>query len=291
MKLLIILTTCLNILHADIKLNIKSDNQLETKNNNKLKILSWNIKMLPNPYGYILKSKERTKLIISKLKSEKKYDLILFQEAFTSDSREQIYKELNSIYPYQIIPKNNDYFSNNSGLWVISAVPLELVNEIFFQESAGWDRFANKGAKLYQINKNNQDFYIINTHMQANEKNDYSYIRTSQINQINELIVGPYSKNLIPIFLIGDLNVSKSSNLIKYLNILNMKNGELNGDLNFSCYNNNTKSKELLDYILFKSNSFNYSTFSRKILKFSDLLNENQTHMSDHYPIEGIIEW
>ncbi len=291
MKLLIILTIFLNILNSNIKLNTKSDNQLETKNNNKLKILSWNIKMLPNPYGYILKSKERTKLIISKLKSEKKYDLILFQEAFTSDSREKIYKELNSIYPYQIIPKNNDYFSNNSGLWVISAIPLELINEIFFQESAGWDRFANKGAKLYQINKNNQDFYIINTHMQANEKSDYSYIRTSQINQINDLIVGPYSKNLIPILLIGDLNVSKSSNLIKYLNILNMKNGELHGDLNFSCYNNNTNSKELLDYILFKSNSFNYSTFSRKILKFSDLLDQNQTHMSDHYPIEGIIEW
>ena len=60
------------------------------KEKNSLKILSWNIKMLPSPYGWIHNRVERAENIIMALQSSGTYDVILFQEAFSSSMRNKI---------------------------------------------------------------------------------------------------------------------------------------------------------------------------------------------------------
>ncbi len=58
--------------------------------------------MLPAPYGWLFRPKQRALLIIEKLKQSIQYDVILFQEAFNGNIREIIYEELEYLYPYQI---------------------------------------------------------------------------------------------------------------------------------------------------------------------------------------------
>ena len=54
---------------------------------NNLTILSWNIKMLNGPYGWLHNRTERADNITQSLKSSAGYDIILFQEAFSGDMR------------------------------------------------------------------------------------------------------------------------------------------------------------------------------------------------------------
>ena len=108
-----------------IQQNISPDNQL--------KILSWNIKMLPAPYGWFLKPYKRAENIIQSLKESDEYDIIFFQEAFSGSIRNKIYKTIQNIYPYQIEPiERKVFFKNNSGLWAISRFPISLIDEISF---------------------------------------------------------------------------------------------------------------------------------------------------------------
>ena len=101
--------------------DIHSQQNISTKSTiiekNDLKILSWNIKMMPAPYGWFHNSVERAENIIQALKSSETYDVILFQEAFSRKIRKIIFDGLQSIYPYQILPKNQPkIFKTNSGL-------------------------------------------------------------------------------------------------------------------------------------------------------------------------------
>ena len=90
-----------------IQQNISPDNQL--------KILSWNIKMLPAPYGWFLKPYKRAENIIQSLKESDEYDIIFFQEAFSGSIRRKIYSELESIYPYAIEPDDQTaFYKSNS---------------------------------------------------------------------------------------------------------------------------------------------------------------------------------
>ena len=49
--------------------------------------------------------------------------------------------------------------------------------------------------------------------------------------------------------------------------------------------------KELLDYILVKTETFQFYSVERKIQDMTGDLFINPTQLSDHYPIEGIFRW
>ena len=91
--------------------NIESQQHLSMKSTiiekNDLRILSWNIKMMPEPYGWFYNSIERAENIIQALKNSEIYDVILFQEAFSEKIQKIIFDGLQSIYPHQIIPKDS----------------------------------------------------------------------------------------------------------------------------------------------------------------------------------------
>ena len=105
------------------------------KEENNLSILSWNIKMHPPPYGWFYNSIDKAENIIKTLKESSKYDVILFQEAFSYKIRNKIYNSLKDLYPHQIdIKDETDFYKMNSGLWVISSIPITLIDNINFTE-------------------------------------------------------------------------------------------------------------------------------------------------------------
>ena len=273
--------------------DIHSQQYLSTRSTiieeNHLKVLSWNIKMMPVPYGWFLNSVERAENIIYALKNSEIYDVILFQEAFSEKIQKMIFDGLQSIYSYQIIPRDQmNFFKTNSGLWVISRNPITLIDEISFSNLRGWDKLTSKGAKLYSINKNGQKIYLINTHMQSDYKTKYNMVRTDQYTEINENLILPHVKQGIPLIMCGDLNISKPSRLAPLLKKLKLENGFLSGKLQFSTIG---QYKQLLDYILVKTETFKFQSVERKIQNMSGNLFINSTQLSDHYPIEGIFRW
>ena len=258
-------------------------------NENNLRLLSWNIKMYSPPYAWLNNPVRRAENIIQALKNSETYDIILFQEAFSSKIRKMIYQSLQSTYPYQIEPEDQSaFFRTNSGLWVISQNPITLIDEISFSQLRGWDKFASKGAKLYSTIKNGLEFYIINTHMQADYKTKYNIVRIDQYTEINDNLILPYVKQGLPLLMCGDLNISKQSHLASLLKKLKLRNGLLSGELQFSTVG---QYKELLDYILVKTETFKFQSVERKIQDLTGDMFKNPTQLSDHYAVEGIFRW
>ena len=256
---------------------------------NNLRILSWNIKMFPAPYGWFHNSSQRAENIIKVLKNSKRYDVILFQEAFSYKIRNKIYNSLKDLYPHQIdIKDETNFYTMNSGLWVISSIPITLIDNINFTELRHNDWLSSKGAYLYSVIKRKQEFYIINTHMQADYRTKYSDIRTSQYTEIQQKLILPNENSKIPLILCGDLNISKPSKLNQMLEKLNFMDGPLSGKLKHTTLGNN---HELLDYILVKSKKIKFQSIERRILNMSVYLNIDSIQLSDHYPIEGILKW
>ena len=254
-----------------------------------LTILSWNIKMFSAPYGWLHNRIERAENIIQSLKNSTNYDVILFQEAFSSKIRKQIYRGLKLLYPYQIEPEDHfNFFKTNSGLWAISKMPIELIDQISFSKLKEWDWMSSKGAKLYSVIKNDEEILLINTHLQSDYKTNYSSIRRSQYDEINLGLILPYVKINKPLILCGDLNISNVVNLDKMLKHLNLKNGPLSGKLQFSTF---SQPNELVDYILVKADKFRFKSIQRRIQDFSMDFLEYSTNMSDHYPIEANFIW
>ena len=94
------------MLHNTLIISILLWGMVFSEEKNDLTILSWNIKMLTGPYGWIHNRVERAENIVHALKSSEHYDVILFQETFSEKIRKLMYEGLKSIYPYQIIPEN-----------------------------------------------------------------------------------------------------------------------------------------------------------------------------------------
>ena len=259
------------------------------KEENSLSILSWNIKMHSPPYGWFYNAIDKAENIIQTLKKSGIYDVILFQEAFSSKIRNKIYYSLQDIYPHQInINDETIFYKINSGLWVISSVPITLIDNINFTELRHTDWLSSKGAHFYSVIKKNQGFHIINTHMQADFETTYSDIRTSQYTEIQEKLILPNENSARPLILCGDLNISKQSKLNQMLGKLNFINGPLLGELRHSSLSEN---HELLDYILVKTKQFKFHSVERRIQNMSFYLAIDPIQLSDHYPIEGILKW
>ncbi len=173
-------------------------------NDKELKILSWNIYMLPY-ISLFNKNGERAKTIAEKL-HDSDYQIIVFQEAFSSKCRNILAKGLLKEYPFQYGPanRNNLPFKTNSGLWVVSKIPLTELGEFQFSSSAGFDIVARKGAVLFQRNFRGSIFQLLTTHLQAD---NLSEIRCRQCAEIKEHLLNPYYQKDIPQLICGDFNI------------------------------------------------------------------------------------
>ncbi len=118
--------------------------------NNKMKVLSWNIYMLPY-ISLFNDNYDRANAIADELDNSE-YHILVFQEAFSSKCRNLLAKRLRSSYPFQYGPANRNItpLKTSSGLWVVSKIPLENLDEIQFSGAKGFDAIARKGAVLFQ---------------------------------------------------------------------------------------------------------------------------------------------
>jgi len=280
---------------SSVKLSIDSRNSLSQKEN--LKILSWNIYMLPY-IGSINSNSSRAESI-GEMLSYMDYDIIVFEEAFHSYSRKIILKELGKMYPFAYGPVNleSNYLETNSGIWILSKLPLKLIKSIEYIDSKGFDAIAKKGAVLLEGIWNKKLFQLIGTHLQADE---YSNIRKKQINQLYNELVLPYKNDSIPQIICGDFNINAEDSfeyfyMIKRLNANNNRSFSLN-NISYDEINNKIAIKDkpipkTLDYILISNETLNVE-IERNIIKLQGYNSDGfREDLSDHYALEANIKF
>jgi len=263
----------------------------QSVNNKELKILSWNIYMLPY-ISLFNKNGERAKVIAHTLQSSD-YQVIVFQEAFSYKCRNILAKNLVKEYPYQYGPinKNRLPFRTNSGLWVVSKFPLTELGQIQFSLSKGFDIVARKGAVLFQGDFDGSSFQLITTHLQAYNSSE---VRAEQCNEIREHLLNKFYNPHIPQLICGDFNIDMDDrpNYQKMLKTLDAHNGELSGNVKvtYDEINNNlaktTNGKErVIDYVLVRNGSLIHN-IERKVQTFFSHIGDHKSNLSDHYAME-----
>lgn len=268
-----------------------------------LRILSWNIYMLPNVFFPKIGQLERAEAIVAQLKDEA-YDVIVFQEAFEKKARAILWEGLKEKFPFEAGPGENSLFKINSGVWILSKFEFSSVASIEFNTCKIADCMSKKGAILVELTKNGKLFQVIGTHLQAE---NYPEVRKEQFKDIAEKLLKPFEKNNVPQFIAGDLNTAPDE--AGYCDMLTLLNAE-------DCAPRKTKSwlkelitwggkendlfesdpkriPQLLDYILVKENGKCATWIDRTIEIIQQVWDKTKTRrdLSDHYAVAAVIRY
>lgn len=261
-----------------------------------LKVLSWNIYMLPLSVKSVGQGK-RVEYIAEQLNSSE-YDVIVFQEAFERDARYRLSKLMRKQYPYQEGPANAkpSWFRMNSGVWIVSKHPMKFLDELDYAKASGVDKVARKGALLVEVEKNGKKYQVAGTHLQAGASKKKDDIRHSQFIELQQMLQ-QYEVYGIPQLVCGDFNTPKNDrkNYQLILETLKVQDGPLESSLQ---YTYDAKENDLaiggnyceqLDYIFIKDNSNKVQYSKRKVIAHTAKWHEKRKNLSDHYAVEIMI--
>lgn len=272
-----------------------------------LRLLSWNIQMLPFPASPHGKAK-RAKAVADLLAHEN-YDVVVFQEAFKRRSRRILKRELKRVLPYQTTVLNQKTLSikTNGGVMIFSKHRIDSVHEIRFIKRTGFDKYARKGAMMAEITIGGRTVQIVGTHLQAFGTDD---VLISQYHQIQRELLAPHTRAGVPQFLLGDFNTRKTApfpaNLssdgaapqTRYsamLQTLEAADGELEGDQQYTMdrpYNDlcikRKEARLLLDYVLVRPNGTD-ATVIREVKILRKQWHPDHRDLSDHFALEAVV--
>lgn len=259
-----------------------------------LKLLSWNIYMLPPAVKFTGKLK-RANVIGEKL-AQSDYDVIVLQEAFLAGARKRIYNKIKDEFQYKIGPAFREVFSlkTSSGVWILSKYPIKEVAKIQYKRKSGFDnKMARKGALMVQVNKNGQIFEVIGTHLNAGGSLD---LKASQMRQIKEELIDVYHNEDYPLVVAGDFNIDKyeENGLDSMLCILDMNDYGLEGKQQhtFDFTSNDLgdgKSKGVIDFVYFKPGKLKVRNTTRRIPLIEKFWSKTKKSLSDHNPVELLL--
>lgn len=175
-----------------------------------LKILTWNIWMMPWYTFQSPHNKKRAEVIAEEL-LKLDVDILCLEKAFDGGAREVIEKKLRVRYPYRYGPANSGFsLKVNSGVWVLSRIPLSKIHEIQFRDCAGVECASRKGAMLLSGTFEGHPFQLIATHLEGEPGSHYTperqAVRNKQMTQIRAELVQAFAKPGVPVFLCGDFD-------------------------------------------------------------------------------------
>lgn len=262
-----------------------------------LKILSWNIFMLPPFVSPYAKCKRAEK--IAEILSKESYDVILFQEAFHGGARRIIKKGLKETHPHMIGPVNRKRFwiKTSSGLWIVSKIPLKVLETIDFEECTGGDCLARKGAVLVEGVSQGQTFQFVGTHLEAGAPDS---VKMTQFKEIKALM-DRHKKEGVPQMLGGDFNMGPDKPgwqpMLSALGVTEYQPDSerkfslgLDNDIRLAKAKKNAKDR-LIDFIFYQPNGVTPEKLERNIRKFTARWSDEHEDLSNHYAVEAIIKF
>ncbi len=183
-----------------------------------LKILTWNIQMLPTALDQFSKSlqrdqKLRTPWVIEFLNAQD-YDIIVLQEVIDTAITARLKEGLKDRYPYIVAARSKMGIAGASGgILLAGRIPLRYVAHIVFKNVAGVDALAEKGCTLVEAEKDGVRFQIAGTHLQAG----YQNFKDKQYAELYEGILKPYKQEGVPQILAGDMNTRPGTDKFQLL--------------------------------------------------------------------------
>ncbi|MBY0433750.1 MAG: sphingomyelin phosphodiesterase [Cyclobacteriaceae bacterium] len=261
----------------------------------KIKVLSWNIYMLP---GFLGEGKRPRAEAIGQLLATSDYDVIVFQEAFHHRACKIIRQALSKTFPYEAGPANQKLVSlkTNSGIWIFSRYPITAAHSITFQTRHGIDAMSRKGALMVEINIHNFPIQIVGTHLQ--NAGDES-LRQRQCAELYDLLLKRYERPGVPQIVCGDFNIKRqTAHYAGMLQQLDADDGALTGEIQYSydrLHNDLQVEKgmhsDLIDYILVRHNQSQVNCHEKKIKPLRKHWDATHQDLSDHYSLEAEIHF
>ena len=123
-------------------------------------------------------------------------------------------KALGARYPYRYGPANSGFsLKVNSGVWILSRIPLSERHEIQFRDCAGIECASRKGAMLLSGTFEGHAFQILATHLEGEPGARYTSerqdVRNRQMTQIRDDLLTPFARSGAPLFLCGDFDTPR----------------------------------------------------------------------------------
>jgi endonuclease/exonuclease/phosphatase family metal-dependent hydrolase len=272
-----------------------------------LRLLTWNIQMLPFPAPPHGKTKRAR--AIAELLHQERHDVVVFQEAFKRRSRRILRRELKGSFPFQtnVLNKKVVSIKVSGGVMIFSRHPIDSVHEIRYTKRTGYDKLSRKGAVLAEINFRGKAIQVVGTHLQAFGTDD---ILISQFSQMRKELLDPHARFGVPQFLLGDFNTRKvppvpsgmsgdspmpQTRYTTMLQTLQAEDGELAGELQYTMDRPNNDLTErsrnarlVLDYILVRPADFPLS-IHRRVRIFRKQWHKDHQDLSDHFGLEAVV--
>jgi len=289
------ITLCFLFCSVFLGTSVAQPVQPATADNDKLSILTWNVYMLPRLVFHTGQI-QRAHAIVEQLKDQS-YDIVVFQETFDNKARKIIWNGLKEKFPFQSgDPKHKHFYKVSTGVFIISKLPLKVIDDIYFSVCGGSDCYSVKGAVLVDVTKNNHKVQIIGTHLQSadGKKMTGQQIRKIQYEEIKNKLMIPHAEEGVPQFFVGDLNTSKEdkTSYEQLLATMDVEDGELEGGNQFSSIGGkNDLDKDpndkphLIDYILCRRNGCLIGFTQRCVKIFQQHWSKDHKDLSDHYAV------
>ena len=178
----------------------------------RLKILSWNIWMMPPLIRQSPKNEARAKAIADEL-AKRDFDIIVFEQGIRWRGARRPARGSRPALPAPLwtTQRLGARLQINGGVWVLSTLPLTPVREIEYRDYVlRWEGFSRKGAMLLSGYADNKPLEIIGTHLQgeSGSGNENQAVRNKQIAQLaNELV--SKADPTAPLFICGDFNTQR----------------------------------------------------------------------------------
>jgi len=187
----------------------------------------------------------------------------------------------------------------SSGITILSKYPLTFLGEVYFNECAIADCFASKGALLVELNlETGQRVQILATHMQAGRKEKMVRVRTTQVEQIKNLL-DDFKVEGVAQIVAGDLNIDSRKEgefdqMIETLGLLPLADSmKMMNTLaeKIDCFGKAYSGAQAnLDHILLRKNSSDASLSEEAVVYIRDLFsNKEECDLSDHHAVRSIL--
>lgn len=257
-----------------------------------LRIVSWNIQMLPRMLFKKSRGPMRRSRLIPRHIIDDQIDIIVFQEAFDPRARRILKKRLRHAYPYMVGPANPAplRIKTNSGVWMLSKIPLKQLGTVDFRDCEGSDCLARKGALLAEAVWQGVTFQLLGTHLEAGGPDS---IKLNQYQEVRGLI-DRHRREGVPQFLSGDFNTHKNDPILypAMLRMLDARDNQLAGGLVYTSdellndmnlpEGGRQPRREVIDYILYRGNGFQPKTMECYVRQYQERWHKDFKDLSDH---------
>jgi endonuclease/exonuclease/phosphatase family metal-dependent hydrolase len=183
-----------------------------------LRILTWNIQMLPTALDRFSKSlqcgqKLRAPWVIEYL-SQQDYDVVVLQEVVDPAITTALKEGLKARYPHLVAaPSKMGIAGASGGILFASRIPLRYVTHVVYKHVGGVDALAEKGCTLVEAEIDGVRFQIAGTHLQAGHQD----LKEKEYAELYEGIIKPYRKEGVPQILAGDFNTQPGTDKFELL--------------------------------------------------------------------------